>query len=520
MSLTLTVLSFKNRPINEIASVFIDSEGGSIGRSNDNTLVLPDTEKFVSRHHAIIKKESGYYYLSDTSLSGVIINGAEPPLHNATERLDNGTLLRIGEYEIAVAIVNEPVVNGFPFASDRTIPEPKAFLSVDEPWVEQEELGFNKLMTDDFPSHEELVQPTENRQSASFESRLQGNQSPLFDSYIAPDIISAPATPSASAVEKIPENFSFDDLFSAHDTQSYSTQTVNRPAVNNDFEDFFGAALSDNLAAKTHQSELISETFTENNDESGDLAAFFANNDSPTEPPLTVSPSESTFSVSKPSVNMAETDTPHEAKPIASYAVGSQTNKISLTDSELFNAFLQGAAVECDEIYPEQQTETLYRIGQMFRKLIDGTIAVLRSRAEFKSLCRVNITIIKATNNNPLKFTVSTDDVLRQLLENKTDGFLSSTVAIEEAFNDIMNHQLAMQAGIQASLTHLLKTFDPKIIEKEFQHGLLLQKKSKCWEKYEETYRDTVDDAVENFFGEEFVKAYEKQMNVLKAPRN
>jgi type VI secretion system FHA domain protein len=155
----------------------------------------------------------------------------------------------------------------------------------------------------------------------------------------------------------------------------------------------------------------------------------------------------------------------------------------------------------------------------MFRKLIDGTVAVLRSRAEFKSLCRVSMTVIKATDNNPLKFTVSTDDVLRQLLENKADGFLTSTAAIEEAFNDIMNHQLAMQAGIQASLTDLLHGFDPKTIEKQFEQGLVLQKKAKCWESYEKTYHNTVEEAVENFFGEAFVDAYEKQMRLLTKSR-
>jgi type VI secretion system FHA domain protein len=221
---------------------------------------------------------------------------------------------------------------------------------------------------------------------------------------------------------------------------------------------------------------------------------------------------------------MTETDTRHEynkikAEPVLiAETVVKKTTPV-LADSVLFNAFLQGAGVECNEIRPEQQTETLHRIGQMFRKLIDGTVAVLRSRAEFKSLCRVNMTVIRATNNNPLKFTVSTDDVLRQLLENKTNGFIASTAAIEEAFNDIMNHQLAMQAGIQASLTDLLKTFDPKIIEKQFEQGIVLQKKAKCWDKYEETYRNTVEDAVENFFGEEFVKAYEKQMNLLTKSR-
>ena len=82
-----------------------------------------------------------------------------------------------------------------------------------------------------------------------------------------------------------------------------------------------------------------------------------------------------------------------------------------------------------------------------------------------------------------------------------------------------MNHQLAMQAGIQASLTDLLKSFDPRVIEKQFEQGIVLQKKAKCWEKFEETYLNTVEDAVENFYGDEFVKAYEQQIKKLTNQR-
>ena len=79
-----------------------------------------------------------------------------------------------------------------------------------------------------------------------------------------------------------------------------------------------------------------------------------------------------------------------------------------------------------------------------------------------------------------------------------------------------MNHQLAMQAGIQASLTDLLKTFDPEIIEKQFSQGIVLQKKTKYWDSYKEIYHGTVENAVDNFFGEAFICAYEKQMKLLK----
>ncbi len=514
MSLTLTVLSFKNQPINEIQAVVIDKEG-SIGRSNDNTLVLPDTERFVSRHHATIKLDSGSYYLTDTSLSGVSID-AEISLHNETERLSHGMRLKIGEYEIAVTITQQPVIDDLPFLAESLTPEPVPLFTVDEPWLESDNLGLNSLMSDNFPLHEELVQSTTETSTPNFESHLHANQSPLFDSYVAPSVADSPL----GSVEKIPENFSFDDLFAS--TEPPINQT-------NDFEDTFAAALAgfepvtenntppvDIGSAVRNVSEI--EDAVENN------PLFAVNPLSVSEPeiapPLKLNPSKSdfipddtpvktnSFTIEQPQP-VSEPITPSlqaiEAKPSA--------------DRQLFDAFLQGVATDCKTIHPEQQADTLRNIGQMFRKLIEGTVAVLRSRAEFKSLCRVNMTVIKATDNNPLKFTVSSDDVLRQLLENKADGFLASTDAIEQAFNDIMNHQLAMQAGIQASLTDLLQTFDPKLIEKQFEQGLVLQKKSKCWDSYGKTYQNTVDNAVENFFGDAFVKAYEQQMSSLTRSR-
>jgi len=516
MSLLLKVLSFKNKPITEIDAVSIGINGGSIGRSDDNALVLPDTEKFVSRHHATISVENGCYYLSDTSLSGVYINGQEPPLNNATERIVNGTILRIGEYEIAVAIVDEPVIDDFPFANESITSEPNAFLQGDEPPLAWEETRSNSLMSDNFPSHEELVQTKSNEHHDAFTSGLPGNHSPLYDSYIAPGIT------QPSPVEEIPENLNFDDFFSDHNleikTDSQPIQPVNQPTVDGDFEALLGAAISD-ITAEREQPTVKSDILAENNQEPGELADVVASDnlaiDQSANQLLHSSPAESAGTLPETN-NNEDNKTKREEALLTESPI--QKMAQAQPDSVLFNAFLQGAAVKCNEIRHGQQAETLHRIGQMFRKLIDGTVAVLRSRAEFKSLCRVNMTVIRAANNNPLKFTVSTDDVLRQLIENKTDGFLSPTAAIEEGFNDIMNHQLAMQAGIQASLTDLLKTFDPKIIEKQFEQGIVLQKKAKCWDRYEETYRNTVEDAVENFFGEEFVKAYEKQMNLLTKP--
>ncbi len=515
MSLTLKVLSFKNQPITEITSVVIGMEGGSIGRSEDNALVLPDTEKFVSRHHASISYENGWYYLSDSSLSGVFINDQPTPLINAKQRIDNQTRLKIGEYELGIVITDEPVIESFPFIAapketfdDFPFPnEPEPFFTVAATEVDYlpnwDEVGTNSLMEGNFSCIDEWVEKTTSSNSDAFESGLKGNQSPLSDSYQAPGILPTPF------IEEVPDNFSFDDFFSEANVEVQPEpqpfQSVNKPTPDDDFDAFLGAAISE-----MGQADPIDDFLKQNNEEPKETVAIVSDSNPVIEPIRGVINPESN---SHHKVNIINNEAVSISEPrLENIPSGS-------TDSDLFNEFLQGADIAFNPIGPERQKETLNRIGQIFRKLIDGTVAVLRSRAEFKSLCRVNMTVISATNNNPLKFTVSTDDVLRQLLDNKTEGFLGSSAAIEESFTDIMNHQLAMQAGIQASLTDLLKTFDPKVIEKQFEQGIVLQKKAKCWDKLEDTYRNTVEDAVDNFYGDAFVKAYEQQIRQLTQQR-
>ncbi len=513
MSLTLKVLSFKGQPIIEIAPVSFGNEGGSIGRSDDNALVLPDKDKFVSRHHAQISYNNGFYYLSDHSLGGVFINGQLKPLLNQTIPIDQGTLLKIGEYELSVSITDDPVIDDFPFpkesppsTSPLPIPDvviiPDVLINEFDFLPDWEKVDSNSLMSGHFSGAEELVEQSSKPVNPAFESGLKGNQSPLSDSYHAPSII------SPTPVEEIPENFSFDDFFTDSVAESPSKPQTAQPVSNSrhdEFDAFLGAAISE-------MSSL--ETLKINSQEPDPVNPVFK------EESLVLTPQSDVLFVTKPEV--IDTGTLTNVKKIDELSIPENKPRIiheKNYDTGLLDDFIQGLNLTGLQIAPGKQKETLNRVGQIFRKLIDGTIAVLRSRAEFKSLCRVNMTVISATNNNPLKFTVSTDDVLRKLLENNTEGFKEATSAIEESFSDIMNHQLAMQAGIQASLTDLLQLFDPKVIEKQFEQGLVLQKKSKCWDKFEETYLNTVEDAVENFYGDAFVKAYEQQIKQLTNQR-
>jgi type VI secretion system FHA domain protein len=108
VALQLRVVSEHRRLLGDRSSVVFDRAGGKIGRSADNDWVLPDPQRFVSAHHARIHYLGGRYLLEDVSTNGVFINGAERPVTNGAHVLENGDLLRLGEYQMVAVIGSGP----------------------------------------------------------------------------------------------------------------------------------------------------------------------------------------------------------------------------------------------------------------------------------------------------------------------------------------------------------------------------------------------------------------------------
>jgi predicted component of type VI protein secretion system len=79
-----------------------------------------------------------------------------------------------------------------------------------------------------------------------------------------------------------------------------------------------------------------------------------------------------------------------------------------------------------------------------------------------------------------------------------------------------MNHQLAMTAGIQAAVIALLKRFDPQHFDRQNDNGVLFKRKAKSWDTFRRSYNEIVNEALENFFGEAFIHAYEEQIRKLR----
>ncbi|MGA8096391.1 MAG: type VI secretion system-associated FHA domain protein TagH [Steroidobacteraceae bacterium] len=112
MTLRLRVVSDHRRQLAERHTIIFGMSGGSIGRSSDNDWVLPDALRYVSAHHARINFRDGHFVLEDLSTNGVFVNDqpeAVAKLGSSGYRLQNGDVLRIGDYQIVVALETETV---------------------------------------------------------------------------------------------------------------------------------------------------------------------------------------------------------------------------------------------------------------------------------------------------------------------------------------------------------------------------------------------------------------------------
>jgi predicted component of type VI protein secretion system len=114
MPITLHVQTYRAAPPAQPLSARFDTDGGTIGRSPGNGLVLDDPGRYISRSHARIEFHNGAYCLVDTGSNPSLLNGR--PLGKGKEAaLADGDKLAMGEYILEVHLSHEP-------ALDETLP--------------------------------------------------------------------------------------------------------------------------------------------------------------------------------------------------------------------------------------------------------------------------------------------------------------------------------------------------------------------------------------------------------------
>lgn len=540
--------------------------GGTLGRAADNSWSLPDPSRFVSSHHASIRYDHGDFYLVDTSTNGVYVNTNNAPLGTGNQvRLQTGDKLYLGEYEIHVEFEQAGNDAG-PMSSD----------DLDQ-WLGPEEtegsvagdsgdlLTPEQELLDPLAALDKAHAPAKEPWGGSAASQADNAAVPN-QAFVAPEPIpesQAPAAGSGSAAGGgvIPDDWDLDDLLSDETPMpdpeppapAASVHTPTPPPakelIPDDIDDIDALLegpeeepLTPDEQAAASDSDELDAFLGIDGDEEDDLPLM--EEDEPAapapEPAAVEPPAEPVVTTPPPSPEPPQPPAPPIPEPPQSPAAPRQPVPESLLDSSQPQSAAPAptaTAQTCDELIRsmgldptrmDDETRNHFQtmLAETLRETVAGMMKVLGARNAIKNEFRMNVTMIQPVENNPLKFSPNVDEALRNMFTSQTNAYLPGTVAIQEGFEDIADHQVAVIAGMRAAFRSLLKRFDPAELQVRFdkQHkaGLLGSKKGKYWEAYAEFYNDladNMDDAFQDLFGEDFAEAYEQQMSRLEASR-
>lgn len=452
MSLCLTITSYHKITPGQIPEKSMNNGVMAIGRSQENDWVLPDPERLVSSRHCVIQYKDGRYYITDSSTNGVeLVNAGIRLRRGNSEPLEDGELIRIGDYEIRARIDFEMSLSGAQFAG------------VDS------SNSFEALMG---RHNSAAPAPIQALPATHFQGGTSQDTFPdLFD-FLTPSNV-----PPATVADHVPAE--------RHDFRPPVLQAPSTPLVH---------------PSSASPSAVIPEDW--------DLFAEAPESPapSPVVPPAPVAQPEPVIT--------------HPPPVIASVPPAANG------ESDLLQAFLRGAGLGQLRIDSAQVEAQMEAIGRSYRLMVEGLIDVLRARSSLKGEFRMQQTMIRPMENNPLKFAPNADEALLLLLRHGNQAFMPPDQAIGECFDDLRAHQLAVMAGVEAAIKALLKRFEPAELEARMGKpgaltGLFGSRQAQHWQQFTELYAQISREAEEDFqvlFGREFSRAYEEHSARLRRP--
>ncbi len=194
---------------------------------------------------------------------------------------------------------------------------------------------------------------------------------------------------------------------------------------------------------------------------------------------------------------------------------------VDVTAEDLFDSFLDGLGVNRVELHPSvNRPEMMLTAGQVLREFVKGTTDLLASRANLKNAFRLDQTTVLPRHNNPMKFSENTNDLLKQLLVGGEGEYLGAKDSIREVCRDLINHQNAFLDAMNSAFIEFADRFEPEELQEDFDRTLgkkwfSSMNKMKYWQLYCDLYPILTEKGGGRFpqmFGEEFVKAYERQV--------
>ncbi len=498
----IAVASYDNiEPTTPISAVF-DHDRKTLGRSDDNFLVLPDPKHEVSRAQAAVWSDGGRHMLINLSEATAIhINGREIEAAKEVE-LHAGDHIRIGPYLLR-AEQHGPGQDAV-YAQARPV---AAVYEADPAHLGAAEAGLNAPPVQPMAARSGdpllVAQPVPSANPAPFRPTAGFSNA---------HALAQGATPGSTAAVPALAGAPLAALQSAAATAAPATASVmaaspSAPAA------FAGPASAPAVSTATASSAAVS-TATPSTAAPSTAAASSAT--APTVAASTAAASTVAAStvaastVAASTVSPAAAATPAPAEP--------QADPVDL--AALKDAFMRGAGLQPGAISSELTPELMELLGKLLAGSIQGAIDLMGQRSLVKQEVKADVTMVVLRDNNPLKFFPDSQTVLTQMLRKKMPGFMGPVDAIADTYHDLKGHQRGVVAGVRASMDAMLAKLQPAQFESElksptFAESLMPSKRqAQMWDLYVRQYEAVHGQKNEfkSLFGTPFLSAYEKEI--------
>ena len=484
-------------------SVTVSNRRGiDIGRDQYLDWVLPDPTRFISGKHCEVRYRDGRYWLTDVSTNGTFVNGSEFRIDGA-HALKTGDRLEIGRFIIAVTVQ--------PDADEQTPPPSGAgdAAGADAIW----DVGQSSVPA---INPQSLRQPSISTGLSARDPLDWVTDIPAVE---APALFRQPAQQPAGT--------------SAMDWQ-WAPQAPSAPAD----------GPPDGLQGFDRQPGMEDDA-----DNSGTLQPFGGEAALPAASPLPVTSLQVTplqvtplqvtplpalapamtagvyDAVSEPlqalqglqgasGMPAAQSDRARPQPPAAAMSAPR-----AATSGGFRAAFAKGAGVDESTIAQQDEQALAELLGVFVRLTADNLRQLHAARAQSKGAMRSsNMTMIQAVDNNPLRFSPTSEDALRILFGPPTSSYLTPQKALESSFHDLKKHQIAVFSAMQTALSQLIEDLDPKKIDAAIEQdkgvgSLLRSRQARLWERYETVWKARAgksDHGMLDVFMRLFSEAYDR----------
>ncbi|VAW91006.1 Uncharacterized protein ImpI/VasC [hydrothermal vent metagenome] len=502
MSLLMTIIEYpENCTVQESSKTF-GEQGGTIGRGAENYWILSDPDCYLSSCHSQISFENGVYLLTDISTNGTFLNGSREPMGKGNKvQLQDGDEIELSDYKFKInlwASEQSSVSPSFdntmsaddPFAAPDLAPHSNQSFDYTDPFATGEIVSPVESLVNSSSQETDPLAVLDNQRritdNASFNSDAFANNSYADQADVMSQAVAWPTSNPKTDFSGIPEDWD----------------------VANDMGNDDGVAVMNNDVAQivTNTISQLQQDGSVNNE-----AALNYNR-------------EETQELQNENIKLRE-----ELNVIRKKFIAYQKKNQLPSNMSVDTTTIRAMGLPVKGLTKKQVHGINQMVGEMIRETVSGMMQVLTSRNSIKNEFRMNVTTIQPVENNPLKFSANVDDALENMFVKKGSSYKKPIEAIQDGFHGIAEHQVAILAGIHAAFKGAIERFNPESLEDRFDRqskgnldlipGL---KKARNWNQFIHYYKDLFDDMDDSFqylFGDEFVRAYEDQLQRLVIER-